>query len=92
MLYIGIVLLVIWYAIRYWLKRRSFYRRNAFGNQEFKSFERSVLTRAGESTMRFIANCCLIIGLICVVYYYTHDGHGPVVKSDAPVKKRSWVH
>ncbi len=72
MLVIGIVLIVLALGTRYWLGSRNFYRKNAYGVQEFSSYGRKVGTQYFERFMLFLVYFTFIIGLICIVVHFTY--------------------
>jgi len=76
MLYgIPIVLFLGGCALRYWVGRRRFYRRNGFGMEEFSSYERSKLTHIFEELLTFIAIFLIVAALLltAIVYSLTHS-------------------
>ena len=68
-LVIGIIFLVSGLALRYWINRRKFYRRNALGAEGFSSFESSVFIRLIERIGKWLAYALIIVGIICFWTY-----------------------
>ncbi|MGV3766785.1 MAG: molybdenum ABC transporter permease [Chitinophagaceae bacterium] len=62
LLVVGIVALVLGIALLYWINRRKFYRRNAFGSEGFSSYEKSVAITFIERVGKWIAYALIIIG------------------------------
>lgn len=60
---IAITLLVIGIGLRYWINRRRFNRRNAFGMEGFSSFERAGMTILGERLIKFVGMILIAFGL-----------------------------
>ena len=70
MLITGIILIILSLAIRYWLSRRNFYRKNAFGVQEFNSHGRMIWTRYFEGFVLFIVYFLFIVGAVFILLTY----------------------
>ena len=64
----GIVLAVLGYALRYFMNRRAFNRRNAAGVEEFRSFEAATGTRFLEGAGRKLGTLLLVAGLLLAVF------------------------
>ena len=64
LLVVGIVALVLGIALLYWINRRKFYRRNAFGSEGFSSYEKSLAVTFVERVGKWIAYALIIIGLL----------------------------
>jgi len=72
MLYgIPIILFLGGCALRYWVGRRRFYRRNSFGIEEFSNYERSKLTHLLEELLTFIAIFLIIAALLLTAMVYS---------------------
>lgn len=68
-LVIGIILLVLGLALRYWINRRKFYRRGPMGAEGFSSYESSVFIKFIESVGKWIAYAMIIFGLLALWAY-----------------------
>ncbi|MCT1524715.1 molybdenum ABC transporter permease [Sphingobacterium hotanense] len=68
-LVIGILFLVAGLALRYWINRRRFYRRNPMGAEGFSSYESSVFIRFIERIGKWIAYAMIIFGLLALWAY-----------------------
>ena len=64
---IGIILVIISLVIRYWLGKKNFERRNAFGVQEFKSYRHALMTRLGENFIHFIFYFLFVTGCFFII-------------------------
>jgi len=69
-LVIGIIALVLGIVLRYWINRRKFYRRSAFGSEGFSSYEKSVVISFLERTGKWIAYILIIFGLLFIWSHY----------------------
>ena len=68
-LVIGIIFLVTGLALRYWINRRKFYRRNPTGAEGFSSYENSVFIKLIERIGKWIAYALIIFGLLALWAY-----------------------
>ncbi|TPG65319.1 molybdenum ABC transporter permease [Hymenobacter nivis] len=68
MMYFGILLAVLGYALQYLVNRRAFNRRNAAGVEEFKSFEAATGTRLLEGAGRKVGSLLIIAGLVMAAF------------------------
>jgi len=68
MIFFGILLAVLGYALQYLMNRRAFNRRNAAGVEEFASFEAATGTRLLEGLGRKVGTVLLIGGLIIAAF------------------------
>ncbi|MBT2561333.1 molybdenum ABC transporter permease [Pedobacter sp. ISL-68] len=69
----GTVILIIGLVLRYFMRRRRFNRNNAFGVQEFKSFEHKSVVQPLERLVRIIAAALILFGaLLLIVEWYNH--------------------
>ncbi|MDY3318203.1 molybdenum ABC transporter permease [Riemerella anatipestifer] len=69
-LYFGIVILLAGIALRYWINRRRFYRRNAAGIEGFSSYEKAVIVRILEKFGKLIAWAFILLGLLMSIASY----------------------
>ena len=65
----GILFLVGGLALRYWINRRKFYRRNPTGAEGFSSYENSVFIKLIERIGKWIAYAMIIFGLLALWAY-----------------------
>jgi len=68
MMFFGILLAVLGYALQYLMNRRAFNRRNAAGVEEFKSFEVATGTQFLEGVGRKAGSLLIIVGLILAAF------------------------
>jgi hypothetical protein len=61
---LGISLLLIGLFIRLAIGRRRFNRRNAFGIQQFQSYDQNLVTRSGEGCAGLFANFLILAGIL----------------------------
>ena len=61
---IGIVLLAAGIAMRIFVSRRRFYRRNVAGLEEFRNYSSSVVVSAGERLLSIVGCALAIIGFL----------------------------
>lgn len=61
---LSVVLIIMGWAIKYWMNRRKFYRRNAAGIEGFKSYEKMRLTVLLENLGWLIGNILITIGIL----------------------------
>lgn len=69
-LYSGIIILLVGIALRYWINRRRFYRRNVAGKETFSSYEKSVIVRILEKFGKLIAWVFILFGLLMSIVFY----------------------
>jgi membrane protein DedA with SNARE-associated domain len=69
-LVLGIIALVLGLGLRYWINRRKFYRRSAFGSEGFSSYEKSVAVTFVERIAKWIAYALIILGALFLMSYY----------------------
>lgn len=69
-LYFGIIILLVGIALRYWINRRRFYRRNAAGIEGFSSYEKAVIVRILEKFGKLIAWVFILFGLLMGIVFY----------------------
>ena len=67
MLIIGLIMVILGGAVKYWLSRRAFYRRGVGGLEEFNSFEKAVVTSLWEKPLHIISFLTIIIGVIVIL-------------------------
>jgi hypothetical protein len=63
----GAILLLLGVIINYQIGRRRFYRRNAAGVQQFKSYRHSLLSRGLERILSILAYILMIAGVIILI-------------------------
>jgi preprotein translocase subunit SecG len=68
-LFLGIIALIIGVSLRYWIKRRKFYRRGPMGVEGFSSYEKSVVTTFFERVTKWISIGFIIFGLLMLWSY-----------------------
>jgi hypothetical protein len=61
---IGFILLVIGGLIRYRVSKRRFNRRNPFGFQRFGSYDKALVTKAGEGCVWAIGTLFILAGIL----------------------------
>jgi len=64
---LSIVLIIMGWAVKYWINRRKFYRRNAAGIEGFKSYEKMRLTVILENVGWLIGNILITIGILVII-------------------------
>jgi len=69
-LVMGIIALVLGCGLRYWINRRKFYRRSAFGFEGFSNYEKSVVVTYAERIGKWIAYALIVFGLLLIWSYY----------------------
>ncbi|WP_018675946.1 hypothetical protein [Riemerella columbina] len=69
-LYSGIIILLVGIALRYWINRRRFYRRNVAGKETFSSYEKAVIVRILEKFGMLIAWVLILFGLLMGIVFY----------------------
>lgn len=69
-LILGLFFFIIGIALRYWINRRKFNRRNASGLEGFTNYERATATRFLEGLIKLIAYAAIIIGLLFLLTYW----------------------
>lgn len=84
---IGIITLLISGAIRYWIYRRKFNRRNSVGLEEFSSFEKSVFTRIFEQILKLISYIFIILGIFYLWRYYQYSATKPGTSANIEATK-----
>jgi hypothetical protein len=60
---LGIILIIIGCIIIYFIGRRKFYRRTITGSEQFKSYERSLVTPLIERLLRTIGILLVLVGI-----------------------------
>lgn len=60
----GVLALIIGIALKLFIGRRRFYRRNSLGGEGFKNYRSSLLTPFWESILAFIGGLLIILGII----------------------------
>ena len=68
MVFFGILLAVLGYALQYFMNRRAFNRRNAAGVEEFASYEAAAGTRFLEGAGRKLGTVLIVVGLILAAF------------------------
>ena len=68
MVFFGLLLAVLGYALQYFVNRRAFNRRNAAGVEEFASFEAATGTRFLEGAGRKLGSILIVLGLILAAF------------------------
>lgn len=63
---LGIVALSMGLAIRLFIGRRRFYRRNQAGLQGFKNYRYALITPFVETILTFIGGLLIIVGVLCL--------------------------
>jgi uncharacterized membrane protein len=69
-LIMGIFLLLIGAALRYWINRRRFNRRNAAGLEGFSTYEHATAIKFVEGIGKLISYALIIIGLLFLLMYW----------------------
>ena len=71
----GIIILIIGVALRYYINRRRFNRKNGAAVEMFRNFEHKSFVRSLEGVFRLIATLLIIVGflLIAVECYNRKD-------------------
>lgn len=67
-LILGTLALVIGIALKLFVGRRIFYRRNAAGREGFKNYRNALLTPFIESVLTKIGGLLIIFGLLCFLW------------------------
>jgi len=62
----GVLALLIGTALKLFIGRRRFYRRNPAGGQGFKNYRSALLTPFWENVLTFISGILIIFGVICL--------------------------
>lgn len=62
----GVLALIIGIAIKLFIGRRKFYRRNAAGNEGFKNYRNALITPFWERILSFIGGLLIIFGIFCL--------------------------
>lgn len=70
MLIAALLLIALAAALRLFVSRRRFYRRNWSGVQVFRSYRQSILCTIFENFLLFMATACVIVAIILVVIYF----------------------
>ncbi|UOH77026.1 molybdenum ABC transporter permease [Ornithobacterium rhinotracheale] len=70
MLVFGIITFILGIALRYWINRRRFYRRNVAGKETFSSYEKAVIVRILERFGKLIAWAFILLGLLMSIASY----------------------
>lgn len=70
MLVFGIITFILGIALRYWINRRRFYRRNVAGKETFSSYEKAVIVRILEKFGKLIAWVFILFGLLMSIVFY----------------------
>jgi hypothetical protein len=60
----AILIVLSGWALKYWINRRKFYRRNTAGIEEFTSYEKMRLTVVMEGLGWLIGNLLIIAGIL----------------------------
>jgi len=60
---VGILMIVIGFALRHYVNRQRFYRRGAGGLQHYSSYSKAVTTSAFEKVLKFIGLVLMVAGL-----------------------------
>jgi hypothetical protein len=61
---VGIILLFIGAIIRYVISKRRFNRRNAFGLQQYRSYDEGLVTRTGEGCAGALGILFILAGIL----------------------------
>ncbi|MDN3693741.1 molybdenum ABC transporter permease [Chryseobacterium tructae] len=69
-LIMGLFFFIIGIALRYWINRRKFNRRNASGLEGFSNYERATATRFLERIGKLIAYVCIAVGLLFLLMFW----------------------
>ena len=75
MLIAGIFMIAIAISIRLWVGRRSFYRRNEYGNQAFSSHSKLLFVRTMENVLSFVGYCMTFSGIILIILHFATMGN-----------------
>ena len=68
MVFFGLLLAVLGYALQYFVNRRAFNRRNAAGVEEFTSFEAATGARFLEGAGRKLGSILIVVGLVLAAF------------------------
>lgn len=66
----GVLALLIGTALKLFIGRRRFYRRNPAGRQGFKNYRSALLTPFWENVLTFIGGILIIFGVVCLAFAY----------------------
>lgn len=69
-LIIGISFFAIGVALRYWINRRKFNRRNVAGLEGFSSYEKATATRFLEGIGKLIAYAAILVGILFLLMFW----------------------
>ncbi|OCX54298.1 hypothetical protein BEL04_08550 [Mucilaginibacter sp. PPCGB 2223] len=61
---LSVIFFLIGFGLRYWLGKRSFYRREITGIESFKSYNNMLFTRFWEGLIGFFSVFFIIVGII----------------------------
>jgi hypothetical protein len=64
----GVLALIIGIALKLFIGRRRFYRRNSLGAEGFKNYRSALLTPFWESTLAFIGGLLIILGVLGLAF------------------------
>ena len=64
----GLAAIIIGIALRMWVSRRAFYRRNAAGVEEFNSYSAKVFSGMLETLVSLVGIASMIGGVIWIMY------------------------
>lgn len=75
---LAIIVALVGIALKYWINRRRFYRRNAMGVEGFRSYESMRLITLLEGLGKLIGNIFIIVGiLVFLLFWINNRGHHP---------------
>ncbi|MBS1526295.1 MAG: hypothetical protein JST19_11640 [Bacteroidetes bacterium] len=67
---VGITFILLSLYLSYWRGKRKFNRRNAFGREEFSSYEKSLMNGWTENFASFLSILLMILGIILLLFAY----------------------
>ncbi|UOE51311.1 molybdenum ABC transporter permease [Mucilaginibacter sp. SMC90] len=73
----GGFIVLIGLALRYWINRRRFNRRNGAGVQLFSSYEKKVVLTLGERLLKLLGLVFIFFGIYVMLAGYAQREHEP---------------
>ncbi len=73
-MFTGIVLFIVGLALRYFINRRAFNRRNSAGVEQFTSFEAATGNKFIEGAGRIAGTIMLVLGVLVIIMHSLAKG------------------
>ncbi|MDO5615545.1 MAG: molybdenum ABC transporter permease [Cruoricaptor ignavus] len=91
-LFSGITILLVGIALRYWINRRRFYRRNVAGKETFSSYEKAVIIRILEKFGKLLAWTLILFGLLMSIVFYRNMNNKTDKKEPVRIEQKNKPH